>query len=70
MSEVFKAFNVDSPGLLRYFWSIGSHKMLAMGDYVCVDCGHGECPLQILDIILPSAKKHQQPEKQGAEQRI
>ena len=37
MSEVFKAFNVDSPGLLRYFWSIGSHKMLAMGDYVlCV----------------------------------
>ena len=37
MSEVFKAFNVDSPGMLRYFWSIGSHKMLAMGDYVlCV----------------------------------
>ena len=30
---------------------------------VCVDCGRGECPLQILDIILASARKHQQPEK-------
>ena len=42
MSDVYKAFAVDQtllfvsiPWMSRYFWSIGSHKMLAMGDYVC-----------------------------------
>lgn len=40
MSDVSKALTglfVSVPWPSRYFWSIGSHKMLAMGDYVlCV----------------------------------
>ena len=62
MSDVSKAFNVDwtirerplAVKIFLVYWfsqDAGNGRLCV----VCVDCGRGECPLQILDIILPSA---------------